>query len=641
MAKNNESTMKWKVDISQLKSAMQDAKRSISLASAEFKTATASLDKWQKSTTGLEAKIKQLNSTLPQQKKILADLEKQYELTAKNMGENSAEAQRLKIQIENQRGVVAKTEASISKYNSQLAQMKAEEEASNTATAKLNKTIQDQESKLRELKTAYQNAVIEYGKNSKEAKNLASQIESLSGELADNKKKMDDAEKSADKLDKTIEDAGKSAEDAAKGGFTVLKGVMANLVTKGIEKAVEGLKMLTDQVIDLGKQSIANYAEYEQLVGGVETLFKDSAGIVEDFADNAFKTAGMSANKYMETVTSFSASLLQGLGGDTEKAAKIADLAITDMSDNANKMGTDMSMIQNAYQGFAKQNFTMLDNLKLGYGGTQTEMVRLINDSGILEKKIKKIDEVTFDQMIMAIHAIQDEMGITGTTAKEAAETIEGSKNSMVASWSNLLTEIAKSDGDIEAAFDKFAESAMAYLDNLLPRVKTLMNNVGKFIRKKLKQIAPEFLVFVDDVKKELNKIIPVVKKLFEFIIKNSRSVITTLKAIATAFVTYKAVSTISNVTTAFSNLFKAVKSGDAIMKAFNTTMGANPYALIAAGIAGLIVLMVRYAKKQQESIEAEYGLSEAQKESVERMNELTESYQELANQRDQELIGI
>lgn len=175
--------------------------------------------------------------------------------------------------------------------------------------------------------------------------------------------------------------------------------------------------MLAEKMADVTKSAVGHYVEYEQLVGGVETLFKDSSGKLIDYAEKAYKTAGMSSNQYMNTATSFAASLIQGLGGDTAKAVELTNLAITDMSDNANKMGTDIGSIQDAYQGFAKQNYTMLDNLKLGYGGTQSEMIRLINDSGVLGEKIESLDNVTFDQMIEAIHKIQDNLGITGTTA--------------------------------------------------------------------------------------------------------------------------------------------------------------------------------------------------------------------------------
>ena len=243
-----------------------------------------------------------------------------------------------------------------------------------------------------------------------------------------------------------------------------------------------GLAVSAAAVGALMKASIGNYAEYEQLVGGVETLFKDSSDAVMKYAKNAYKTAGLSANDYMSTVTSFSASLLQGLGGDTAAAAEMANLAITDMSDNANKMGTDMGMIQNAYQGFAKQNYTMLDNLKLGYGGTQSEMARLINDSGVLGDTIKvtaeTVNEVSFSKIIEAIHVVQTEMGITGTTAKEATETISGSFNTWKSSWTNLMTGMAD-DENIEPLVDAFFDAG-----------QTVLKNIGKVLPKIGKNIA-------------------------------------------------------------------------------------------------------------------------------------------------------
>ena len=238
----------------------------------------------------------------------------------------------------------------------------------------------------------------------------------------------------------------------------------------------------------LAKEAIEAYADYEQLVGGIETLFKESSDKVMEYANQAYKTAGLSANEYMETVTSFSASLLQGLGGDTELAAEIANRAITDMSDNANKMGTDMSMIQNAYQGFAKQNYTMLDNLKLGYGGTQAEMARLINDSGVLgdtiEVTAETVNSVSFDKIIEAISVVQTRMGITGTTAKEASSTIQGSLSSMKASWKNLLVGMADDQADLEQLIDEFVESAGTAAENIIPRIEIALVGAAKLIDK-------------------------------------------------------------------------------------------------------------------------------------------------------------
>ena len=204
-------------------------------------------------------------------------------------------------------------------------------------------------------------------------------------------------------------------------------------------------------------------------MGGVETLFAGAEDIVLENAQNAYKTAGISANSYMETVTGFSATLLQGLGGDTQKAASIADQALIDMADNANKMGTAMGSIQYDYQGFAKQNYTMLDNLKLGYGGSQAEMARLINDSGVLNGQMvataKNVKEIPFDKVIEAIHVIQTNLGITGTTAKEAETTIEGSLNKLKASWENALVEIAQ-------PLDDFAQDGLTVLNDNVDEIK-------------------------------------------------------------------------------------------------------------------------------------------------------------------------
>lgn len=277
----------------------------------------------------------------------------------------------------------------------------------------------------------------------------------------------------------------------AKGFENTIKGIAdtAKNVLKGIAVA-----KVTQEFVALGKSALDAYASYEQLVGGVETLFGTSADTVKQYADNAYKTAGLSANQYMETATSFAASLLQGLGGDTEEAAKMADLAITDMSDNANKMGTSMSSIQYAYQGFAKQNYTMLDNLKLGYGGTQAEMARLINDSGVLgdtmEVTAKTVNNVSFDKIIEAIHVVQTRMGITGTTAQEAAETIEGSVNSAKAAWENLVTGLGDENANLEQLVTNLIESVETAAGNIIPRIGQIISGIGSAIMIAAPQVA-------------------------------------------------------------------------------------------------------------------------------------------------------
>ena len=254
--------------------------------------------------------------------------------------------------------------------------------------------------------------------------------------------------------------------------------------------------------VAITKQAVENYGEYEQLVGGVETLFKQSADTVMGYAENAYKTAGLSANEYMSTVTSFSASLLQSLGGDTESAAKYADMAITDMSDNANKMGTSMEMIQNAYQGFSKQNYTMLDNLKLGYGGTKEEMQRLLDDANALNAAQGNYTNYTIDSyadIVDAIHTVQTEMGITGTTQLEASTTIQGSIASMKAAYDNFITGLGDENADMAELITNLLGSTVTVAENLLPVVERVLENIGVVVQEKGPEMIEKFVSYAID----------------------------------------------------------------------------------------------------------------------------------------------
>lgn len=280
--------------------------------------------------------------------------------------------------------------------------------------------------------------------------------------------------------------------------FQKVLGKIGSAVSTAVKASAAAVGAASAGVAALGTACINAYADYEQLVGGVETLFKDSADTIQTYADNAYKTAGLSANEYMETVTSFSASLLQSLDGDTEKAAAAADLAITDMADNANKMGTAMESIQNAYQGFAKQNYTMLDNLKLGYGGTKEEMQRLLADAEKLSGV--KYDLSSYADIVEAIHVIQTEMGITGTTAKEASTTIQGSVASMKAAWANLMVGMADDTQDFDLLLSNFIESIGTVADNLLPRIGIVIEGMGKLVA----GLAPEIASALPTLTNEL-----------------------------------------------------------------------------------------------------------------------------------------
>lgn len=529
----NETTTKFKVDISDLKKSISEANRQIKLANAEFKAAAAGMDDWSKSTDGTSAKLKQLKSVLNSQKTILAAYEKQLAAVVAEEGEGSKGADNLRIKIANQQAAIASTEA----------------------------------------------------------------------ELSD--------------LAKTLAKTNDEAKETASGGFTVLKGAMADLVANGINAAIEGLKKLGAAVIDLGKQSVAGFADYEQLAGGIETLFGSSYKTVEEYAEGlgldmkyatstfeeyqnrqaqvlknaneAYKTAGMSANEYMETVTGFAAALNSGLDemGAQWQAANYADSAVRNMADNANKMGSSMESIVHAYQGFAKQNFTMLDNLKLGYGGTKEEMERLMRDAEEFEGlEIGELDMNNFADVISAIEIIQDKLGITGTTAKEASSTISGSVASMKSAWENFVSGLANPDQNPEELFDTVIEAASQVWENLKPVLQRLVENAIELVKTEMQKRFPE-------VYKKLTEVKDAIKGAFDWILQNKNKIVAAIGAIAAGMAAFNVVSTIMNLIKAFKAWKAATEGMTLAQQLLNAVMAANPIGLIIAAITALVAAFV------------------------------------------------
>lgn len=420
-------------------------------------------------------------------------------------------------------------------------------------------------------------------------------IEKVSKSAKSTAETLEDVDKKAGGAGNSVEDAGQAAKNADS-GFTKWKATLANLVSTAITKVISGCTQLAAKMADVTKSAVGHYAEYEQLVGGVETLFKDSSGKLIDYAKKAYKTAGMSSNKYMDTATSFAASLIQGLGGDTAKAVELTNLAITDMSDNANKMGTDIGSIQDAYQGFAKQNYTMLDNLKLGYGGTQSEMIRLINDSGVLGEKIESLDNVTFDQMIEAIHKIQDNLGITGTTALEAGTTISGSWSSVQALFENILTKVGS----------KLAPTVMGFLQQLSDWMETVdwdafATSVGDALQRVFDWIQKiDFTTFfekgMDGVENFLEKLGGLIEDVPK-IIQTFKDWSPLIAGVAAGFVTLKVAmaisSLISAVSTAIGILTGVEETATVAQTGLNAAMDANPAVFIISIIAGLVAALI------------------------------------------------
>lgn len=380
-----------------------------------------------------------------------------------------------------------------------LEKMKNSTTATSSEISKQEKVIADLEKELSKAETGYDNNNRKINDYKVKMNTAKSECSDLSKKIQDNNSILDKAGKSFDNDAKSVKNFSTEEEKAGNNALTLGDLIKGNIISEGIIAGIKGLagamKTVGSALLDIGKSALNSYADYEQLIGGVETLFKDSAGVVEGYANNAYKTAGLSANQYMETVTSFSASLLQSLNNDTAKSAEVADMAITDMADNANKMGTDMTSIQNAYQGFAKQNYTMLDNLKLGYGGTKEEMQRLLKDA----QKISgvKYDISNLSDVYNAIHVIQGELGVTGTTAKEASTTIQGSISSMKSSWQNFLTGLA-SGQDISGLIDNLVQSAVTVMDNVLPVVYTITETIVAEVPNLINKLVAESPKFVE-----------------------------------------------------------------------------------------------------------------------------------------------
>ena len=364
------------------------------------------------------------------------------------------------------------------------------------------------------------------------------------------------------------------------------------------------------------KSSASAYADYEQNIGGVETLFKDNADTIVKYASEAYKTAGISANDYMQNVTSFSASLLQGLGGDTAQAAEIANEAMVDMSDNANKMGTDISSIQNAYQGFAKQNYTMLDNLKLGYGGTQSEMARLINDSGVLGDSIKvdekTVNSVSFDKMIEAIHKVQTDLDITGTTSKEAATTVSGSLGSVKAAWANLMAGMGDKNADLKNLIKEMVSTVKTFAKNILPVIKQALSGVTTLISELAPDIAAELPQLVSDL---LPQLIEAGTQIFQALVKGisdnigtiTQAAITAITTIATALIqnTGPLVQSLATIITTIAQALPTILPGliSAIVEQIPTVIQAVLECLPAI-IDGAIQIVTALAKALVDNID-------------------------------------
>jgi phage-related minor tail protein len=673
---DHESTMKWKVDIGDLTKAMQEAKRSIKVANAEFKTATAGMDRWSKSTDGLEAKLKQLNTTLPKQKQILDDLERQYKITAENMGENSKEAQDLRLKIEEQRATIVKTETNIGKYNDQLNKMQQEQLQSETATGKLNQTIEEQQDQLDGLKDAYADAVLQYGKNSKEAKELAHQIEDLSGELADNKKRLKDADTAADQFDKTLEDTDDSAGDLTE-GFSVMKGALADLVASGIKAAIQGLKDLAQAAVDAYKEFdegednvikatgatgeaaeklAASYKKVTKSVvgdmgtigsalGEVNTRFGFTGQKLEDATVQFMKFSDITGTDAVTAVQLVSRAMGDA-GIDADDYAQVLDelaiaaqasgISVDKLTENLTKYGAPMRALgfdtKEAIAIFSQWEKAGV-NTEIAFSGMKNAISKWSAEGKDAKEEFKKVlDEIAATPDIAS--ATTKAIEIFGKKAgPDLADAIKGGRFE----YSAFLDLLEGSEGTVTNTYEETQDG----FDKINLAIQGARAELGSYVGAMAKKYQPQIESFIKQAVKGLKQLLDKGMEAVKWLNKNGETVMTVLKGIATAFITYKAVSTITSVFGAFKTLFTAIKGGQSIMAAFNATMAMNPYALIAAGIAGLAVVIGNYALKQQEATAAEYKLNEAQQETIDKVAEMTETYNQLDQARNESVAQI
>lgn len=454
---------------SEYRAALARISQNLREVGSEMKVVSSQYVKSDTSQAALTARTEALTNKMAAQKEKLSVLNAQYRAMSAQYTANNTKHEELVASYDAEKQKLAQIEATLGKTS-------PEYQAQAKVVANLARDVDKSSAAVNANEIAMSKMRVQMNNAQADINKTDSEIKSLSPD-------MDKAGKSASELGEETAKSGKQAQEAS-GGYTVFKNVLANLASSGIQAAISGLKNLGSAVVNIGKQAIEAYSQQEQMIGGVETLYKDSAPIVEQYANNAFKTAGMSANQYMETVTGFSASLLQSLGGDTAKAAEYGNRAVTDMADNANKMGTDMQSIQYAYQGFAKQNYTMLDNLKLGYGGTKQEMQRLIQDASKMTDVQKELgvtvdgSSMSFGNVVNAISVMQKHLGIAGTTSKEAATTIEGSMNSMKSAWQNLLAGMSSSSADMNGLIKNLVDSVSTFAGNIMPRIAPLINGM-------------------------------------------------------------------------------------------------------------------------------------------------------------------
>ena len=653
---------------------MAAAGRAVRLASAEFKAATAGMDDWGASADGLQAKLSSLDKILEAQKKQLALREQELEKTIAAEGENSAAADRVRTALYNQQAQIARTEKEIKQYADQLEAVNRENDAAaegtekyKSATEQLTDTIEDQERQLEKLKEAYKDAKLEG--NEEDAQQYARAIKDLSGELAENKKKLSDADKAADELDKTMVDVEGDTKEASD-GFTTMKGVLANLVAEGIKKAISGLKDLGREAVEaykefdegedtiikktgatgeaaeaLGenyknvtKQVLGSFSDLGSGMGEINTRFGFTGEKLEDATVKFQKFSDITGTDLTKSVRLVSRAMEDG-GMETEeygelldllaKAAQASGVEVDSLAENVAKYGAPMRALgfdtKESIALFAQWEKTGV-NTEIAFSGMKEAISNWSKEGKDARqefaKSLKQIEE-TPDIAEATTKAIE----IFGAKAgPDLADAIKGGRFA----YEDFLAVLEDSQGTVEETYEETLDG----YDKVQLAIQNARSELGSFTGEIVKKYQPQ-------IESAINKTVKVVKDGVTFVLQNKNTILSAIQAIATAWVTYKAVSTVTEVFGAFQNLFGLMQAGTGIVTALNTALGLNPYALLAAGIAAAGIALSDYTENYNKAIEEEYGLSDAQKEVISGAQQLQTSYNQTAEARDKSLGAI
>ena len=598
---------------------------------SELKVVASQYAKNDKSQEALTAKSEALAKKLETQAKKVETLKASYQALSKSAEDNKEKHAALGKELEN---AVKELERIEKESGKDSAAYKLQAGAVANLTADYNaslKAIDSQEAALSKARIEINNAQTAYNQTGNALSDLNEEIEKTAdgaGELGDE-----------------VKTSGDLAKKAANGGYTIFKNILANLATIAIKQVATGLKKISEGFVNTGKEAFNAYAEYEQLVGGVETLFGKSAKTLEKYANEAYKTAGLSANSYMESVTSFSSALIKSLGGDTQKAVEYADKAIKDMSDNANKFGTSIDTIQSVYSALARNTYTTLDNLKLGFAGTKQGAEDLVKEAEKLDKSFKAQRDssgklkLAYSDLIDSIHIVQTNMGITGATAAEANSTIEGSANAMKAAWQNLLVSLASDNKDMSKSVKAFTDSVETYAKNAIPRVKKLVENMFKAGKDLIKKNMPEFSKKVLPVIEKVGKVL---KEVATFVIKNFKTVATVVLSAAAAFATFNAVmavaKTINSVNTALAGLNATVGVATKVQIGYNAALAANPIGAVLTAISLLMVAVIGLSSAEEEATEIDRERAEALDDLKDSVYSSADSWKTLKDAQQQQI---